>query len=256
MNAQPLFKLNDQQQAVPTNAYYCGVCGALGPGKDAAELCCVCIYCHKPFLPGEDRSQGQYAWHYTCSQERTHVSRIESLRNAPVVPYTDGWVYSEFLEQHNNGYFESLGHLQEHLDDDDNLPPPFWPDKVVLCREDRFTGIDMMDDIFERLHDAFGYEDEELAEFVARFKNVGALKAAIDAFNAENTDIVVYYPDYQQTVVLPKPGDWKPSACKCLAPDGVTCDRFDDEHNGKPCLLTHCIADVYFRRETGEHAHG
>lgn len=247
MNAQQLFYNPPDGTPVPQDVWFCEKCRILGPTKALADQCCQCTICGKPIEAG-DRwyGGGSSKYHQSCHHQKQARHYSEKLASAEVVPHWDGWVYTEDCGYASGHYFEDMDSLIEHFEDQEDNPLHCWPDRVFIV-EPRYCGRHLVDetDILERILENYGYEDEAPEDLTKRLHGYDALKAAIDAFNAANTDLYIGEINYTKVALVPK-GEvaeryaaeqaFEDTYCTGCRRDGVTpdaCDRTYCHHYEK-----------------------
>jgi hypothetical protein len=113
-----------------------------------------------------------------------------------IVDWT-GWVYCESIQGSNDGYYNDMDALGEQIQD--NLDSGDLNIKDVpthcLCTTSKPMRLDIQDFIERMCEDS--YEDA-----CDDIKGQDELSAAIDKFNAANSGILTYCPDYKRIVVI------------------------------------------------------
>lgn len=191
MNAENLH-LKD---GTPTRAWYCSTCHIVYQTQNAAEACCrpaVCESC------GQEMDKPK-SWHKCdkCRDAAFESGRVakESERFAAAKKVTafDGWVYCEYIDNHNDGFFESLEQLIDFCQDEEEI----MPDYCWSCNAVSFVNLDIsnaLEDIEQN-----GYEDFDASDC----KGLDTLQAAVKVFNEANRNTVKYEPNYDLAVMLP-----------------------------------------------------
>lgn len=186
-------RLRDYKRKV--RAAICGQCGRIYTDLEQAEKCCLCVLCKEPVKPGE----GTY--HSECWHKEQDAKNAAQLEVAEKLMVWDGWV---FLEDQggNNGYFESLKALVEHLDDcypdpeDEEAEGLKRPEYVFVCTKVSFPGLHV-GPLVETLADEM-YEDAE-----SDIEGIQELKQALLTFNEVNKDLISWETDYTRAVRVP-----------------------------------------------------
>lgn len=189
MNATELF-LKDGRGA---NCFFCGTCRIVKRTQDEAEECCkprACSQC------GTKLKERQYSCDicFQVNQIKKEKERFEASTKLTPEQY-DGWVYMEGTGR--EGYSESLTELIDELENDGQE----FPEYVWACTEKSFVHVSISDIADEIENCGDSYEDFDFDDL----KGIQELKAALEAFTAENTESVSFYPDYSRAVILDKP---------------------------------------------------
>lgn len=202
MNVWELF-LTDGR---PTGLWKCSKCYATYRTALKAQSCCgptICRFCNKP----TDRAR-----YLSCTAcDKAEKSRIEAERfeKAEKLGGWDGWVYCEGFGR-QDGFFESLEALYEHLQDNDELTAEHWPKYAYVCYPVSFAIID-----FEHLMDQIQENDDAYEDFdPSKLTGCEELKAAINAFNEANKGVVSYHPDPSRVVLIEPPPDGAFESCE------------------------------------------
>jgi hypothetical protein len=187
--------------------YYCSECKRVAPTRELADECCApykCTGCGVE-LPRKDHRTACRE----CVAEKEREREAARFAAAEKVTEWDGWIYTEEIQGYNDGYYDSVGALLEYIED--NTPDegemaeltaeelaeiPRLPEYVWTCGEERFATASL-DAIIENIADR-GYEDFDTDSILGTEE----LGAAIEAFNAANTGIVSYSPNYKRALIL------------------------------------------------------
>lgn len=185
MNPVELHLLDGRSAGV----WACGKCRHVHSTLDAACRCCD----HRCRTCGVETPR-YWTICTDCRTAKLKSEWAEREAKAAKIEQWDGWVYAEGCGW-NDGYFESLEHLTEWLEDDDSGSDR--PEYVFTCVVIPFRKYDVahiIEAVCEELYD-------DAADDLA---GVPELSAAIDAFNAANSHLVTYSPNWNLMVKVPK----------------------------------------------------
>lgn len=236
MDALSLYVAAPSGDFTPANVWACGRCKTVAATQDQAERCCRCHICHEPIMDINRRGMGTA--HPECSARRSAEERAQQLQQATLVPPGDGWVYDA---TGGGRFYATLAECVENLADDEDVPPPMWPEFVHPCRRMDFSSLDPTDELLECSLGEYCCEDESVRELLDRMHGIRELEAALKAFEAANTDLHVYYPVMTEKIRVPNPydtGEWSPNACAWIQPNG-TCDH--EDFRWQACPETSCL---------------
>jgi len=206
MNAIELFT----QSGKSTGFFICGKCRmvTLNPlftfndpksknTREAAEECCrpkFCVDCKVEVKPVSYSSDGQYRCDDCRNAEyrrKEDVRRAKELENATEVEYDGGMVNCPEISS-NDGWFESLDALYDHIHDSDSESRPEWchPATPELRMINFKSAIERE---LEQIHED-GYEDMDV-------QMDKELEAAIDACNARHErELTVWHMDTSKKI--------------------------------------------------------
>lgn len=188
MNAVELFHQDGRSAGV----YYCGRCRIVRKTVEQAESCCQPRHCEKC---GNEIDEQYRSVCEDCRHEERMQKETERLAKAELVEYEGGWVFSDAIA-YNNGYFESMGDLLDHIQDEE---PEQWPEFAYLTSEQPFA-IDY-DRVIEDAESQLEW-DSDWGE--PSYTGEDELRAAIEKFNEANKSIKTYWPDYGRKVKVPR----------------------------------------------------
>lgn len=183
-------------EVTDVRGYACRQCRSFyGNGPQAPELarfCCTqrhrCQECGE--LTGFHAIHCDACWRKQEAQRE--AERMAKAERIPLADY-DGPVFVDGLGRE---FFEDIGALRDHLDDEHAEDwRAHWPKAVWACTEQRIVqGI--LDAALRNLSDA-AYEDWD----ADRLQGVEALGAACAAFEELNKEQVSWAPDFKRLVV-------------------------------------------------------
>lgn len=193
MNSINLYRPTPDGGFKPTRAYACGKCGHIKSSDVEAEGCCRLSICRC----GKPNDLG-----WTLCNDCRRAKEIERERarfeKAEKVTSWDGPVYLEGAG-YSDGYFSDFGEFLdwwgEEAADWEGEPPAY----VWTCHVRNTVNADVSD-ITEGIEWPEGMEDSVLS-------GLPALRAAVDAFNAANSEFKSWEPNYKRALLvsLPKP---------------------------------------------------
>lgn len=185
----------------PSKVFACGKCRSVSNTHSAAERCCnwKCNEC------GKDTPRGLTRCH-DCSLLAYRQKMLEKLDAAEEVTAWDSWVYTEDFTGDNDGWFESLEHFVEYVEELDAEDRRELPD-FVFCSVAQIRKIDLGEAIERACED--GYEDMGSGGFRLEKET----QEAIDRFNQANEKaLTVFEVDYKRKVRV----DWPDSLVASL----------------------------------------
>jgi hypothetical protein len=192
MNAQELFTKSADGTFKSTDFWYCDKCRSLyflqsvEARKNLAENCCQpCSKCGDPTdtLYGckKCRREAQDL-EYDAKEERT-------------------WEKAEVVDSCEHGYFyedDYRSDEQEVIDMLDEDVKEVW---VFAAQPVTNNKLITMDRIIEDLECSLDVDSDYVEDIMKGIEGLVALDAAVDAFNAQNADTVLYYvPDYTKKI--------------------------------------------------------
>lgn len=192
MNAVELFLADGK----PASVWFCGKCRHVAGSQHLADLCCDTYKCNKC---GKDTGSRSWLRCEACRDAEDVASEVKRFEAAKKVTAWDGWVYSEG-HGYKDGYFESLDDFKEWADDERSDETPL-PTYVWTCKSEAFAQADI-DSILCQITDN-GYEDFD----PETLDGIPELKAALEAFNEANKDVLSYTPDYSTAVLFTQQND-------------------------------------------------
>lgn len=178
---------------LPSGVFMCEKCRRLDSTKLWAERCCLCSECGK--VKDWTTSNPECP---DCLKEKWAKADRDRMARAEKLDDWDGWVYTGGSGGHD-GYFESLDHYVEYLDDQgidpDNRPELVWVAEPVAFPKLR------VDHLIEGLIEDWAYEGFDPGSV----EGVEELTKAVEGFNAANTHHVSYYGSSRRAVRVPGP---------------------------------------------------
>lgn len=176
-------------------------CGGNGCGRQyacerVAAECCICSICKNPV----DKKNGDYDHlHRHCAdvrdkeRERKRFETCERVGEADVT----GMVYSPDLQRHNDGYFHGTDEILEYIEDELAAGDLEFEDVPThcYCTTSKSMTIDAQDFIEKMLENSYedAYED---------LNGIKELDEAVVRFNAANSGVLTYFPDFKRIVVI------------------------------------------------------
>lgn len=195
MNAYYLHK----PDGTKTEVSACGICGQIaGKGNfDISQKCCTCYECGAILGPEEKSTRALY--HRDCENKRHAVIEMKRLEKAELVTDYSGPVYCEGVPggSFGDGYFSDIGELEDMLNDapDDTGRPEF----AYCCTSSSAAHLST-DSILESA------TEEAFEDAIDSLSGVDELRAAVDAFNEANKDVLSWDWDMKRKVAVPRDG--------------------------------------------------
>ena len=171
MNPEPLYLRN----GLPSGIWFCAKCRHVHPDPLRAEACCVPVLCEcgEPVAPG-------WSVCWPCREGRDRAREQERFEKAEKIHDWGGPVF------HGDTFYACVEDAMENLDD---TPTYFWPAVGKPFVELPLDSVLML------------FEDEAYEDFdTGDLKGVAELKAALNAFEVANQELVGFEPDYARAV--------------------------------------------------------
>lgn len=178
-----------------TETSACGNCGQIaGKGNfDISQKCCTCYECGAPLTADEKKSRSLY--HEGCDRMRRAVIDMKRLEKAELVAGYDGPVYCEGVSggSYGDGYFSDVHELAENIAHHDEAPDV----KFAYCCESSPVAQLNADSILENATEG-SFEDA-----MDSLVGVDQFRAAVDAFNEANKNVLSWDWDMKRKVAVP-----------------------------------------------------
>ena len=187
MNATELF----HKDGKATGVFYCTSCRIVSRTQEQAEECCKprkCSNC-KCELPKET----YYTGCSDCRVKREAAKEKERFERAEKVSAKEwgGWVYLEDVGD-NNGYFDSVGELLAHFEEE-GLE---LPDYCYVAEPKQWVQAE----VYQITQSIEGDAPEDF-DFRS-LAGLKELKEALEKFNEANANELIWWPNYKKAVLL------------------------------------------------------
>lgn len=188
MNATELFTENGKS----AGAFFCEKCRIIHPNKAQAAQCCAPRICEC----GAE-CERYHTLCPACTVRKRRERETELFAKAEKVTEWSGAIWSEG-HGYNDGYFQNLEDFEDWMacEAEEDGSQPDRPEYVWTCEYRMFLQLDYGQIIENATQDAYeNWNDSEI-------NGEGDLKAAIERFNAANTEHISWHPNMKRALLL------------------------------------------------------
>jgi hypothetical protein len=183
MRAIELFRQDGSEIGV----YYCSECRTTHRDKAVADACCaprLCA-CGKPTSKYQPTCEA-------CWNRKLRDREGERFMKAAHLATWDGPLYREWYGN-RDGYFESVDEFMEWMDEN---PTESAPAYLWTCDKVPIVNLEVNCILASETEEA--YEDFDYTDLTG----IDELRAAMEKFNALNTDVVNWEPNYTRAFIV------------------------------------------------------